>query len=105
MSPGESEVAEVIGRPAPPPPPRAPLGCASGSWDGWAGGPQPFNPGGLELGLLMGCFLHHLRPLFLRPLGRRLIKQSGALPYTESQEWGHIRDPGIGESEKKMAYT
>jgi len=63
MSPGESEISV----PSPPPlPPRASLGCASGSRGGWAGGPQAQAPPILEggLGLVMGCFLHHLRPLF-----------------------------------------
>ena len=39
---GESEIAEGRRLPPPPLPPRrgSLLGSASGSWDGWAGGPQ-----------------------------------------------------------------
>jgi hypothetical protein len=66
---GESEITEAHcpASPTPSPQKRAYLlGCASGSRDGWAGGPQVQVPPVLEggLGLVMGCFLHHLRPLF-----------------------------------------
>jgi hypothetical protein len=68
MSPGESEVAEGHRSASPTPSPQEALswGVPPAARDGWAGGPQAQVPPVLEggLGLVMGCFLHHLRPLF-----------------------------------------
>jgi len=79
---------KLIARPAHPLPPEE--GLSSGVCLRQPGllsrrtpGPSPSSPGG-RAGACYGLFPPSPATIVLRPLGRRLIKQSGALPYTES---------------------
>jgi hypothetical protein len=81
MSRASRRSLKLIVQPAHPLPPEEGLssGCASGSRDGWAGGPQAQVPPILEgAGACYGLFPPSPATIVLRAPGRRLIKQSGA---------------------------